>query len=347
MHRRAAYGDRSQAAQVSLGDIRVVEQPGHHRRHGAPPADPVPLDQHQGLARIEPPAGHDQGAAHRDRAQQRLHAADVEQRAGVQADVTGGLVDLLRQAAGDVQQHVQAREQRAVGEHDGLRPTGRSRREDDGGGLFLIRGPRAGDGCRAGLRMAGSHGPRAQADGTLAAPRASASTRAGRVSSRALATSMSLHHALASTGTAPSCRQAQKLTIHSGLFQPRISTCCTRFQASAGQRGDLAGHGLAELGEADLALALDHVRPRAPAVGECQQLLDPSGSFGVHPVRDAPPFDGDDLVAPRWRGHAPNTPSWRSSLSAVSSRPHSSASTWSVCSPRAGAGVSTRSGDPS
>jgi hypothetical protein len=65
----------------------------------------------------------------------------VEHRTGVQADVAGGLVDLVRrQAPGDVQQHVQAGEERAVGEDHGLRLPGGARGEDDDRRLVLLAG---------------------------------------------------------------------------------------------------------------------------------------------------------------------------------------------------------------
>ena len=76
--------------------------------------------------------------------------------------------------------------------------------------------------------MSTAQGPQRHAGGILAAPCASASVSAGCSATRASASSPALHQPLASTGVAPICRQAQKLTIHSGLFQPRRKTRAPR-----------------------------------------------------------------------------------------------------------------------
>ena len=81
MHRRAADADRLQAAQLPARDVRVIEQPRDHGRHRGPAIDLVALDQFQHLGGIVLAALHDQRVADDHGAQQRLHLADVKQRA--------------------------------------------------------------------------------------------------------------------------------------------------------------------------------------------------------------------------------------------------------------------------
>jgi hypothetical protein len=60
----------------------------------------------------------------------------------------------------------------------------------------------------------------------------------------------------------------------------------------------LGGDGAAQVGKREHAIALDDVRPRAPAARESEQAFDTSRTLRVHAVRHAVQrFDGD-LIAP-------------------------------------------------
>ena len=91
MNRCTADGDRLQAAQVPAPHVRMVEHPRDHGRDRAPARDLPLLDQIERVAGIELAARHHQRVADDDGAQQGLHSTDVEQRSGVQGDVSASI----------------------------------------------------------------------------------------------------------------------------------------------------------------------------------------------------------------------------------------------------------------
>ena len=60
----------------------MIEQPRHHRRDRVPAADPVSLDQLQHFSGLVPAAGEYERVADRHATKERLHAADMKERAG-------------------------------------------------------------------------------------------------------------------------------------------------------------------------------------------------------------------------------------------------------------------------
>ena len=85
-----------------------------------------------------------------------------------------------------------------------------------------------------------AQGPQRDPAGIFAAAGASARVRAGSSAASPFAISAALHHVLASTGTAPAHRHAQKFTTHSGLFQPRMKTRSPRFTPKSCNSATLA-----------------------------------------------------------------------------------------------------------
>ena len=107
--------------------LEVVEDAGHHGRHGRPHPDGLVLDQLGDAGGIGPALGEDERAPADHRHHQLLKSADVEQgqadqqRAARRRGSAGH-----RQAAGPFEDRVQRRDDTSVRQHRAFRQSGRS-----------------------------------------------------------------------------------------------------------------------------------------------------------------------------------------------------------------------------
>jgi hypothetical protein len=119
--RGGARHDPPQAGEVVLLDERVLGQAEDHRRHGEEPADPEVLDEPERLGEVEAGHGHHGAALGQEAVHEDLHAVDVEEREGGEAELA------LLEAHHRLGLH-EVGHQVAVREHHALRQPGRPRR---------------------------------------------------------------------------------------------------------------------------------------------------------------------------------------------------------------------------
>ena len=189
------------------------------------------------------------------------------------------LVHLVRKLARDVQRHVQAGQHGAMRQDDGFRLARRARGEDDEGGLFLVaRGcpHRRAQRCPAWARCRWPRDRIAHPAGILSAARASARMRAGCSAASAVGHFGSAPPGVGEDGHRAGAQAGPEIDDPLGAVPAEDEDAVAALRRrKLGELAGLGGDGVAQVLERDDALALHDVRPRAPALGEREQVSRP------------------------------------------------------------------------